>query len=74
MPSVKVAVVDTIGAGDTFSAALMAQLDQRGLLTKSAVATLTEAQVTDALAFAARAASITSSRPGADPPWLSELS
>jgi fructokinase len=74
VPSVKVAVVDTIGAGDTFSAALMAELDQRGLLTKSAVASLTEAQVTDALAFAAKAASITSSRPGADPPWLSELS
>lgn len=74
VPSVKVAVVDTIGAGDTFSAALMAQLDQRGLLTKSAVASLTEAQVTDALAFAAKAASITSSRPGADPPWLRELS
>ena len=43
VPSVKVTVADTIGAGDTFSAALMARLDQRGLLTKPAVAALSEA-------------------------------
>ena len=74
VPSVKVTVADTIGAGDSFSAALMARLDQHELLTKSAVATLKEPQVADALAYAAEAASITCSRPGADPPWLSELS
>jgi fructokinase len=74
VPSVKVTVADTIGAGDSFSAALMARLDQHELLTKSAVATLKEPQVADALAYAAKAASITCSRPGADPPWLSELS
>ena len=73
VPSVTVKVADTIGAGDTFSAALMARLDQHGLLTKPAVAALSEAEVTDALAFAAKAAGITSSRPGADPPWLNEL-
>jgi len=74
VPSVKVTVADTIGAGDTFSAALMARLDQHGLLTKSAVAGLNESRVTDALAYAAKAASITCSRSGADPPWLRELS
>lgn len=74
VPSVEVIVADTIGAGDTFSAALMARLDQHGLLTKSAVAALSETRITDALAYAAKAASITCSRPGADPPWLSELS
>ncbi len=42
VPSVPVTVADTIGAGDTFSAALMARLDQHGLLTKSAVAGLSE--------------------------------
>jgi fructokinase len=74
VPGVKVTVADTIGAGDTFSAATMARLDQDKLLTKSAVAKLSEKQVTDALAFAAKAASITCSRPGADPPWANELS
>ena len=39
----------------------------------SAIAALTADQVTDGLAYAAKAASITSSRPGADPPWLNEI-
>jgi fructokinase len=73
VPSIKVTVADTIGAGDTFSAAVLAWLDQRDLLTKSAVASLDEGQVSEALAYAAKAAGITSSRPGADPPWLNEL-
>jgi fructokinase len=73
VPSVTVTVADTIGAGDTFSAAMLAWLDQRGLLTKAAVASLGEGEVSDALAYAAKAASITSSRPGADPPWLNEF-
>jgi fructokinase len=73
VPAVEVKVADTIGAGDTFSAALMARLDEKGLLTKSDIAGLSEAQVGDLLAFAAKAASITCSRPGADPPWRREL-
>jgi len=73
VPAVAVTVVDTIGAGDTFSAGLMARLDDKGLLTKSDVTGLSEAQVGDLLAFAAKAAAITCSRPGADPPWRREL-
>ena len=52
---------------------LMARLDEKGLLTKADVAGLSEGQVGDLLAFAAKAASITCSRPGADPPWRREL-
>ena len=70
-PAVKVA--DTVGAGDTFIAAALARLDKRGLMTKSAVANLTSVQLSDVLSFAAKAAAITVSRPGADPPWLREL-
>lgn len=70
-PAVKVA--DTVGAGDTFTAGVLARLDKRELMTKSAVSGLTSAQLTDVLAFAAKAAAITVSRPGADPPWLREL-
>jgi fructokinase len=54
-------------------AAILARLDNRRLLTKRAVARLDEDALTDLLAFATRAAAITVSRPGADPPWQSEL-
>jgi fructokinase len=73
LPAVKVTVADTIGAGDTFSAGMMTRLTVKGLFTKGGIARLSEEQVTDALAFAVRAASVTVSRPGADPPWAREL-
>jgi fructokinase len=73
VPGVAVTVADTVGAGDTFMAAILARLDSRHLLAKRAVARLDESALTDLLAFAAKAAAITVSRPGADPPWLREL-
>ena len=66
-------VADTVGAGDTFSAAILARLESRKLLTKRAIAGLSEADIADLLAFAAKAASITASRPGADSPWAREM-
>jgi fructokinase len=66
-------VVDTVGAGDTFTAATLARLAQSGLLTKHAIARLDHKQLGDVLAFASGAAAITVSRAGADPPWLREL-
>jgi len=73
VPGVPVKVADTVGAGDTFTAGMLARLDARGLLTKAAVAGLDQRAIGDALGFAARAAAITVSRPGADPPRLREL-
>jgi fructokinase len=73
VPGLTVDVVDTVGAGDAFTAALLARLDQLGLLTKAGVAGLTSHALADVLGFAVRAAAITVSRAGADPPWLSEL-
>jgi fructokinase len=70
---VPVKVADTVGAGDTFTAATLARLDKRERLTKTAVAKLDQDQIADALGFAAKAAAITVSRPGANPPWLREL-
>ncbi len=67
-------VVDTIGAGDAFTAAVLARLDQKRLLTKPGIAGLDKATLADVLAFAAKAAAITVSRAGADPPWLNEMS
>jgi fructokinase len=72
-PAPQVKVADTVGAGDTFMAALLVRLEKAGLLTKPGIARLTRDHVTDLLAFAAKAAAVTVSRPGADPPWLNEL-
>ncbi len=73
VPGEKVKVVDTVGAGDTFTAAMLARLEKTGLLTKSGVARLGRDHLTDVLGFAVKAASITVSRAGANPPWLSDL-
>ena len=73
VPAVRVKVADTIGAGDTFSAGVLARLAALGALTKERIAALSEDELTDILGFAAKAAAVTASRPGADPPWLREL-
>jgi len=70
---VPVNVVDTVGAGDTFQAALITWLAEHGALNARALGELTLAPFGDALAFAARAAAITCSRRGADMPRRSEL-
>jgi len=72
-PAPQVNVVDTVGAGDTFHAGLLAWLDENALLTPSAAETLSEAQVTAALDFAAAAAAIVCTRRGANPPTWSEV-
>jgi fructokinase len=73
VPGVAVKVADTVGAGDTFSAGILVRLDQKSLLAKARLARLSAAELTDGLAFAAKAAAVTVSRPGANPPWLTEL-
>jgi len=72
-PARNVKVVDTVGAGDTFTAGLLAALRSAKLLSKPKIAALDAGQLSAALDFAARAAAVTCSRPGADPPWAKEL-
>lgn len=73
VPARPVEVADTVGAGDTFNAGMLAWLHDKGLLHKPALASLAEADLRDALSFAIAAAAITVSRPGANPPWRHEL-
>ena len=73
LPSVNVKVADTVGAGDTFTAGFLASLQRAGKLNKASVAYLDEPALRNAVAYAARAAAITVSRAGANPPWLHEL-
>jgi fructokinase len=70
---VKVAVVDTVGAGDTFQAALLARLAELEAATPAGVRALASEKVRDVLGFATRAAAITCSRRGADLPRRGEL-
>ncbi len=68
-----VEVIDTVGAGDTFNAGFLAGLDRAGKLAKSAVASLSDAEITQALTLGNRAAAVTVSRAGANPPTAAEL-
>ena len=66
-------VVDTVGAGDSFMSALIAGLEQRGLLGDRRLAGLTTDDLRDVVDYAVRAAAITCTRHGADPPTATEL-
>ncbi|MFF4115429.1 carbohydrate kinase family protein [Streptomyces sp. NPDC001714] len=73
VPGEEVAVVDTIGAGDTVNAALLHGLAAQDALSAEALLGLGADGWTRLLRFAARAAAITCSRAGAEPPYASEL-
>ncbi len=72
VPAVEVEAVDTVGAGDTFTAGLLHVLEHRGRLG-GRLPDLTPADVEAAIAFAVRAAAETCKVPGANPPWAHQL-
>lgn len=73
VPARRAEVVDTVGAGDTFNAGVLASLSEQGLLSKAALTGISEAALQQALDFGARVAAVTVSRAGANPPWRQEL-
>ena len=70
----KVEVADTIGAGDSFQAALLFALHEQGRMARRALKDIAADELRRALSFAADCAGLTCTRPGADPPWRREVS
>jgi fructokinase len=76
LPTHATTVVDTIGAGDTVMAGLIAALAARSLLGASGAKrweNLSENDLAEVVTFALRAAAITVSRAGADLPTLADM-
>lgn len=69
----QVEVADTVGAGDSFQAALLFALQAIGRIGPASLAHATADELRRVLSFAAACAAFTCSRPGADPPWRAEL-
>ncbi|WP_433253529.1 carbohydrate kinase family protein [Streptosporangium sp. CA-135522] len=72
VPAPATAVVDTVGAGDSFTAGLLHRLHASGMLGGRLDA-LDLDRALDAAAFASRVAAFTCSVAGANPPWARDL-
>jgi fructokinase len=68
-----VTVVDTVGAGDAFSAGLLRRLWEADCLDSGSVAQLGDDELADLMRFAAAVAALQCSRSGASPPTLDEV-
>ncbi len=72
-PAKPVVVVDTVGAGDTFQAALLTALADRGHLSIDELGRIGRDTLAEILGFACAAAALTCTRRGADLPRRAEL-
>lgn len=72
-PGRKVKVADTIGAGDSFLAALLVWLDEHAILRREQLKELLPSQLDLMLGFATQVSALTCTKPGADPPRRDEL-
>ena len=70
----EIAVIDTIGAGDTFAAALITQVLENSWINKNALENLSSDDLTEILTNCSAASAITCSRQGANPPHRHEVS
>ena len=72
-PAVKVVMADTVGAGDTFQAALIAWLTEHALDSVEGLQQLSREQIDAMLGFAIRAAAMTCTKTGPDLPYRDQL-
>lgn len=73
VPAAPATVVDTIGAGDTVHGALLYWLHRAGVTGPDGLRAVGADAWREALTFAARAAAVTVSRAGAEPPYAAEM-
>ncbi|WP_338524518.1 carbohydrate kinase [Pseudomonas batumici] len=73
VPAREVITADTVGAGDTFQAALIAWLTEQQLDSVKGLERLEKAQIDAMLNFAVNAAAITCSRTGPDLPYRHQV-
>ena len=66
-------VADTVGAGDSFQAALLFALHAIGRIGSGSLAQTNADELLRALSFASICAAFTCGRTGADPPWQSDV-
>jgi fructokinase len=75
-PAVSIDLVDTVGAGDSFTSGLLEALHRADLIggaRRDAIATIDESTLAGVVDAAALAAAITCSRSGANPPTRAEV-
>jgi len=73
VPAPSVTVRDTVGAGDSFHAAILARLSATGRLDPDSIGALDRDAMADLLAYGNAAAGITCMRKGADLPTAAEV-
>ncbi|KAF2395039.1 carbohydrate kinase [Pseudomonas sp. NPDC087342] len=73
VPACSVKIADTVGAGDTFQAALITWLTEHQLDSVDGVQRLSREQIDGMLKFAVQAAALTCSKTGPDLPYRKQL-
>lgn len=73
VPSSRIQLVDSIGAGDAFMSGLLAWLFDHRRLALDAISPLKDTEIRSVLQFASQVAAATCARQGADPPLRSQL-
>ncbi|MDN3221520.1 carbohydrate kinase family protein [Pseudomonas nunensis] len=73
VPACSVKIADTVGAGDTFQAALITWLTEHQLDSVDGVQRLSREQIDGMLKFAVQAAALTCSKTGPDLPYRQQL-
>jgi fructokinase len=68
-----VEVVDTVGAGDTFTGGILFGLHEGNIRTRASLASMDKATFLEIADIALLAAAMVCGRQGADPPWRHEL-